>query len=210
MPGVGQAQPAAATEAQHAEHHGHEHGGREVAVEKPVQPADDFSRSVQLPRGGAQERTNHDHEQGPRDAFPRHVADGEADSTGHGDEVVEIPAHALGRLQGRADLYPGQVGQGRREEAELDFARRLQLVTELLNPLDREPLPQHAHERPEGTHLLAPPEKGPDAHQELLGHERLGHVVVGPPLQPLHPILDLGLLREHDHGDLGGLGVLAE
>jgi hypothetical protein len=83
-------------------------------------------------------------------------------------------------------------------------------VTELLDPLGREPLPQYAHERPEGTHLLAPPEKGPDADQKFFGNERLGHIVVGPPLQPLHPVLDLGLLREHDYGDLGSLGVLAE
>ena len=46
-----------------------------------------------------------------------------------------------------------------------------------------------------------PPQQGPDAGRQLLGHERLGDVVVGPGLEAGHHVVGVGAGRDHDDGN---------
>ena len=45
-----------------------------------------------------------------------------------------------------------------------------------------------------------PPQQGADAGGQLLGDERLGHVVVGARLEPSHDIVGVGPRRHDDDG----------
>ena len=59
--------------------------------------------------------------------------------------------------------------------------------------------------------LRLPPGQGPDAGHELPGLEGLGQVIVGAPVQSLHPVGELGPGREHeDRRGLAGLPQLPQ
>jgi hypothetical protein len=115
-------------------------------------------------------------------------------------EVV-VPPHLLQELLPGEDSAraAGQLAQ----EPELGLGER--------DPL---PAPQHLPgvgfdlQVPEGhggrgvLGAAGPPEEGADARRQLLGHERLGDVVVGARLQPGHHVVGVRPGRDHHDGDI--------
>src|SRR5439155_459039 len=125
VPARGEGDPSHVPRREHAKDEGDEHGRRHVAAQGGVELGQHLRGLAEPTRDLAQQRADHDHEEGGGDALAGDIAHGHPDALAHREDVEEVaPDHGRGTEHG-AHLEPGERGGHRRLQALLDVARGL-------------------------------------------------------------------------------------